>query len=356
MVKLKKLIENEYGSKNMKLQGLWICLFFGIQILFTTWLIKNSIHGNIFNFILKYIRIFTLSIGVSIFFSTLFSYGMDNKFIKYLLTILVGLSLAMSAILILPIGLLLKTNQFFEMLSRFKINLTKLLIYTVSLTLSFLVISIYLGASIALYPIFDQSFDGSYIFILVLMILFILSFNTLNKWTYKLLIYTAKSYHSKRQLLQSYFQDFKEKNIIMLLLFFIATLYLYSQKSNNTIIQASAASITTIVLLDALIDKWKNRFHKNDFEYRLIELLNIDLQVIIGQIIYCKYSNINIKLITNNHLELMETISTTTGNKSFRKIIAIYKNLSMEYHPYESFIKHLYELETRIINYIIQCN
>lgn len=313
-------------------------------------------HGFIFDFVLKYISILVASVGILIFLLTLFSNGKDYKFIKYSLVTLTCISLVTTSILLAPIGIFVKTKQFFELFSRFRITLTKLVVFTASLTVSSLIISMYLGAAIVLFPLFDHNLDGSYIFILLLMVLFMFSFRKLNKCIYKLSIYATKSHYSKRQLLQSYFEDHKEKNIILFLLFFFATLYLYSQKHQDNLIQASTASITTIVLFDALIDKWKSRFHKTDDEYRLIELINIDLQIIISQIDYCRYTNINIKLVTNNHLEFMRRLSTTSKSNSFKKIFNIYEKLSLEYHPYEPFVKHLYELESKIIDYFIQSN
>ncbi|SMB88758.1 hypothetical protein SAMN00017405_0523 [Desulfonispora thiosulfatigenes DSM 11270] len=356
MIKLKEFIENEYGSKKMKLQNLWICFFLVPLIPYINWVINKNTYGFILDFASKCVIYFIISTIILILSATLFSNGNDNKFVKFLLTIIVCISWVTTFSFLIPIGLLLKFNQFLEILSRFKLDEIKLVVYMVSSTISLLIITIYLGVAIPLYSIIDLYFSVSYIFLLLLMVLFILSFNTMSKWMYKFYIITTKSYHSKRQFLQAYFQNYKEKNIVLFLIFLLATLYIYSQKNQDDIMQASTASIATIILLDALIDKWKNKFHKTDMEYRFVEFLSMDIQIINSQVESSNFTNINLKLKPNDHIELMRHLSITTTNRSFKKIIGIYETLISEYQPYDRFTENIFDLESKIIAYIIRCN
>lgn len=356
MSKLKELIENEYGLRKMKLHNIWVCFLFAALVIFINWVINNNTYGIIFDFVFKYLRVFIISTGISIFSAILFSNGIDNKILKFFLTILVCTTLGATLLILIPIALLLKTKQFLEILSRFRLDETKLIVYMVSLTISLLISAIYFGIGIVFYPLIDQHFDSEYLFILIFMGLFILSFNLLSKWTYKLYITTTKSYFYKRRLLQAYYQDFKEKNIVLFIILFFATLYMYAQKSQDNIMLASTSSITTIILLDALVDKWKNKFHKADTEYRFVEFLNMDIQMVNSQIGHGNFTNVNLKLKPNDHLELMRNLSMTTTNKSFEKIIVIYETLVSEYQPYDRFTESLFNLESKIITYIIRCN
>ncbi|WP_143334229.1 hypothetical protein [Desulfonispora thiosulfatigenes] len=140
------------------------------------------------------------------------------------------------------------------------------------------------------------------------------------------------------------------------MIFLLATLYIYSQKNQDDIMQASTASIATIILLDALIDKWKNKFHKTDMEYRFVEFLSMDIQIINSQVESSNFTNINLKLKPNDHIELMRHLSITTTNRSFKKIIGIYETLISEYQPYDRFTENIFDLESKIIAYIIRCN
>lgn len=356
---IKKIIEKiniEYGSKKMSPDGLFALLLLIPMLAYLEWCIQVNTHGVLYYFPLRYMQIFIISVSILIVSGVLFYNSKKNILLKLPLTIITCLSMTSTILLLIPIGLLLRTKEFLELITRFKFDETKPKIYMISLTISSLIISVYLGVGIVLYPLLGNELSGDYIFVLIFMVLFIFTFNTSTKLSYKIYIKTTKSYYLKKKLLHAYYQNYKEKNIVLFLLFLFTTLYVYSQKNPDGMLEASVGSITTIVLLDALIDKWKSRFHKTDTEYRFIELINMDIQFINIQIEQNNISTSNIKLIPHKYIDTMSKLNEVTSNRTYKKIFASYQSLIHNYHSHDDFIKTLYKLESTIINYMIKCN
>lgn len=349
-------INLEYGSKKMSTDSLISLILLIPMLIFVKWSIHANAYGMFFDFLLRYMQLFIVCVLITIISGVLFYNGKDNIVLKLLFTTIACLAISSTILLLIPLGLLLRTKQLLELITRFKFDEIKLPIFLISLTISSIIISVYLGVGIVLYPILDSKLSGDYIFILVLVSLFIFTFNAVTKWSYKIYIKTTKSYYFKKKLLHVYFQNYKEKNIVLFLLFLFTTLYVYSQKNPDNMLEASVGSITTIVLLDALIDKWKSKFHKTDTEYRFIQLISIDIQFINIQIEKYNISKNNIKLIPHKHIDVMSKLYEVTPNRTYKKIFTSYQSLIQTYHNHDDFIKSLFELESKIINYMIRCN
>lgn len=348
-------VKNEYGSKKMSPKGLFALVFFVPMLFFVEWSIHTNTFGVFFNYPLRYMQLLIISVAISIVSGVLFYNGKSKRILKIVLTTITCIAIVSTFVLFIPIGILFRTKEFIEIITRFKLDETKTTIYIISLTISWLIISIYIGIGLSLYPILNNRLSGDYIFVLLLLLLFIFTFNLITKWTYKIYIRVTKTYYFKKKLLHSYFQNYKEKNIVVFLFFIFITLYVYSQKNPDSILDASVSSITTIVLLDALIDKWKSKFHKTDTEYRFIELIYLDIQFISNHIEQYNISNTKIKINTHNQFDLMSILNETTNNKTYKKIFASYKALTQTHNEHDYLVKSLFDLEWEIINYIVKC-
>ncbi len=352
----RKISEIEYGAMKMSFRNLWVCIILVALIIYTDLVIKYNIYGAIFDYPFMYQRALIISIGISLLIATLYSNGPNQKFVQKLLSLLIYISFSITFLLLIPFQVLSKIFVIIELRSKFKIEETKSIINIFSLLISLFIGMFYIGIWIVLYPRIDQHYSGDYLFVLIFIIVIILSFNILNKLLYSVIIYFTKSYTAKRRILQSYYQNFKEKNIIMYIILLYAILYMYSRKYEDNLISAISSSITTIILFDTLVDKWKNKFHKSNTEYRIIEFLSIDIQVVFNQLSKSELENSKLKLKPNTHFKLINHLVLTTSDKSFKKIMEVYEPLISEHQSYDLFIKNLYELESRVISYIISCN
>jgi hypothetical protein len=175
------------------------------------------------------------------------------------------------------------------------------------------------------------------------------------KYTYLIWGYCNKNIFRKRKILYAYYQDSKEQNIVIFLILLGITIFCYLQKTQAEYLNSSLGAITTIVLFDTVIDKWKNKFHRKEIEFDIIKSLFFDIMVISNQLSNNRVLKMHIKskIITSDNFSLILYYYKSTNNKKFIKIIDRYINLSKDFISFENFNSELYLIENDMIGFLI---
>lgn len=252
-----KKISDEYGTEKMNLDSILVV----VMLIFCEVFIRTT-NGMILKIALRYFQLILLTGSLLIITGILFykKHKKGNKYIKFIISIIAIILFCLFMILLVPIGLFFRTKQFIEIITKFRISETKLQVLLVSFIVTSFVSAIFLGAGSALIPLLFNKYSVNYIFILSIMAIMFFIFKYISKSLYYILVILRKDIYSKRKVLYAYYQDHKEQNIILFILLLGLTIYCYIIKTQDEFTNGCLSAVTTIVLYDTIVDKWKKNF------------------------------------------------------------------------------------------------
>lgn len=353
-------IKSEYGTEKVKSEALIGSIFFVIFGAMLEFMVQG-VEIELLAWIGRYLQVFlgvgAISIAIGVCFYK--KKKKNRKLVQILLSILVVISLVILLIVFIPIVLFFRMKEFLEIISKFKLSEIKIQTAMISLVVTSFIGGILFFVYLSLMPYYLHELEVNYIIALSILVSLIITYTYANRIIYFIMTKTTKITNSKRRIIKAYYQDYKEKNIILLIIMLGITIYLFAQKDINQVITAFINSITTIVLFDTIKDKWKSKLYKKEEEFELIQSIYFDINIISNQVHNAYYINrsCSVKISSlkdKDFIKFREYVYKKSNDKRFRKIIEDYNVLTKEFIPLEEFNKKIYELECKIIKFKIK--
>lgn len=353
-------IKSEYGTEQMNMNALFGSAMFILFIIMLEFMVRGT-DIEIIVYIGKYLQVL-LSVGaIGIALGVMFykKKKKNNIILQVSLSVLVIIFLVAIVVLLLPIVAFFRIKETIEVISKISLSELKVQVTMISLVITSFIGGILLFVYLVLMPYYLNELEVDYLIALSSLVSVIIVYGLTTRIAYWLTIAFTKNINSKRRVIGAYYQDYKEKNIILYVIMLILTIYLFSQKESNQVIGAYINSITTIVLFDTLKDKWKSRLYRKEEEFEVIQVIYFDMRVIGKEIYNAYYINRNCRLrigpVKNiDFITFMDYTCRKSSNKKFRCIIEGYNELRSDFIMYEEFNKKVYELEKKLIKFKIK--